>query len=192
MMEMVTPSFQMLLQQTATKVTKHGMHQDNPGLVTTNTHNSSVQPDAFPVLILHVVERRRTMPIIGHTENPTATDYFWVFSAVQPRKFLLLPHARRWQALDFREKHDWLQAGVYPALERCSRTDCCPTGWEGWCGPTAGQHMLLMHLCSRLSEKCFCGTCVSSHKFSCLVSWHSFLSSGAETARADTQMLSLN
>lgn len=76
MMEMVTPSFQMLLQQTATKVTKHGMHQDNPGLVTTNTHNSSVQPDAFPVLILHVVERRRTMPITGHTENPTATDYF--------------------------------------------------------------------------------------------------------------------
>lgn len=139
---MITPSF--LLQQTATKVMRHGMHQDNPGLATTNTQDSSVQADALPVLVLRVVECRRTMPITGHTENPTATDCFWVFSAVQPCKVLLFPQAGRWQALHFREQHDWLQAGVYPALQRCSRTDCWPTGWEGWCGPTAGQHMLLM------------------------------------------------
>lgn len=31
MMKMITPRFQMLLQQTATKIMKHGMHQDNPG-----------------------------------------------------------------------------------------------------------------------------------------------------------------
>lgn len=115
---------------------KHGMYQDNPGLATTNMQDSSVWADAFPVSILHVVEHRRTMPIIGHTQNPTATDYFWAFSAVQPHKFLLFPHARRWQALDFREQHDWLQAGVYPASQRFSRTDCWPTGWEGLCWPT--------------------------------------------------------
>lgn len=68
-MEMITLSFQKLPQQTATKVTKHGMHMGNPGLATTNTHKSSVQADAFPVLILHVVERWRTMPIIGSTRK---------------------------------------------------------------------------------------------------------------------------
>lgn len=76
MMEMITLRFQVLLQQTATKVMKHGMHQDSPGLATTNTQDSSVQTDAFPVLILLVVELRRTMPVLGHAENPTATDYF--------------------------------------------------------------------------------------------------------------------
>lgn len=106
MMEVITASFQMLLQWTATKVTKHGIHQDHPGRVTANTHNSSVQADAFPVLALHVVERR-TMPITGPTENPTATDYFWVLSAVQPCKFSLSPHGRRWQALNSTEWHDW-------------------------------------------------------------------------------------
>lgn len=64
--------------QTATKVTKHGMHQDNPGLATSNTHNSSVQAGAFPVLILHVVECWRIMPIIGHTRK--SNSYWWLLS----------------------------------------------------------------------------------------------------------------
>ena len=107
MMEAIRLSFQILLQRSATKVMKCGMHQDHPGWVTANTHNSSVQADAFPVLILQLVEHRRTMPITGHTESPTATDYFCALSAVQPCKFFLSPHVRRWQALDFTKQHDW-------------------------------------------------------------------------------------
>lgn len=76
MMKMITPRFQMLLQQTATKIMKHGMHQDNLGGATTNMQDSSVQADAFPGLILHVVEHRRTMAILAiQQENPTANDY---------------------------------------------------------------------------------------------------------------------
>lgn len=73
MMEVIIPSFQMLLLWTATKVMKHGTHQDHPGWVTANMYKCSAQADAFPVLILRVVERRRTIPITGHTVNLLVT-----------------------------------------------------------------------------------------------------------------------
>lgn len=195
MMEVITPSFQMLLQRTATKVMKHGTHQDHPGWVTANMCKSSAQADAFPVLILHVVEHRRTIPITGHTESPTTTDYFWILSAVQLYKLLLSHHARRWQALGAHGAA-WLacrlQAGAYPALQKCSRTDHRPTAWKEWSGQTAEQHVTCAFVLLAEREH-FYGTCTYSHKSSMpVILALSFVFWGREAAWFDTQMLSLN
>lgn len=183
MIEVITPSFQMLLQWTATKVLKCGMHQGHPGRVTANTRNRSAQADAFSVLILRMVECRRTIPTIGHTESPAATDYFWVLSAVQLCKFLLSPHARRWQALDFTEQHDW-----HPGY-RQEQIQLWRDAQELTAGPQHGKDGL-DRLLGSTCHLCICAPgwttaflwnlCVFTQVLPCLLSWHSALSSGAE------------
>ena len=188
-MEVITLRFQMALQWTATKVTKHGKHQDYPGRITANTHNSSVQADAFPALVLSMVERRSPLLAIQKVQQLPIT---FEDSQLSSHASSCCPHVQT-GGKHFTEQHDphlsyrqehiqlWRDAQEWThSMEGMVWTDC-------WAARVTCVFVL------QAKRECFCETCTYSCTSSVpVILALSFVFWGRETAWSDTQMLSLN